>query len=115
MTSVLSTARSATTRVTTEVNLLEATIADAGVYLFVADIPINYYRQTGRDLLIRLKVNNSNILTIGGNSNADYTIHSSLITMAEIPDNANIKITIQDTSGKTYACTQFILKYIRLR
>lgn len=115
LTSVNSIARSATTGVTTPVTLLETTITDEGVYLFVANIPINFYGQTGRDVLVRFLINDVSYSTTGGNSNADYTFYCPLNVLAEISANTTIKITIQDPAGKTYACTSFALRYIRLK
>lgn len=116
LTTVSSNALEATTGTTTEITLLETTIAKKGIYLFTANIPVNYYGQSGRDLLLRLKVNNVEKWYNDGVCNTYiYTLSTSLIKILDIPENANVKITIQDATGKTYACAGFALTYIRLR
>jgi hypothetical protein len=116
LTSVTSTTLGATTGTTTQVKLLETTILDEGVYFFNALIPMNYYGQDGRNLNCRLLVNDTQKAINGGviNTNA-FTLYSPLSAIVDVPSNATIKVTIQDTLGKTFACPQFELQYIRLR
>lgn len=105
----------ATTNVTSEQTLGTTTIPSAGTYLFWANIPVNYYGQNGRDLLLRFKINDVEIWrNVGVCNTYVYTLCAQLFSVQNISANSNIKITIQDTLGKTYACGAFILYYIRL-
>lgn len=105
----------ATTNVTSEQTLGAVTISSAGTYLFWANIPVNYYGQNGRDLLLRFKIDDVEIWSNVGVCNTYiYTLSAQLFIVQNISANSNIKITIQDALGKTYACGAFTLYYIRL-
>lgn len=101
---------------TTEVELGSGTITKAGKYLIVASIPINYYGQTGRQLLLKLKINEQEVWSGGGIINSDaYTLYTQLAKIVNIPANTNVKVTLIDAAGKTFACLPFTLEYIRLK
>lgn len=116
LTTVNSTTLYETTGVTTETTMLETTVTEAGIYLFKAVVPINYYGQSGRELWCKLLVDNSEKARCGGIINTSaYIIYSPLIALVDVPANANIKVVLRDASGKSYACPQFTLQYIKLK
>lgn len=101
---------------TTEVDLGSGTITKAGKYLIVASIPINYYGQDGRQLILRLKINEQEVWSGGGVINSYvYTLYTQLAKIVNIPANTNVKVTLSDLTGKTFACSPFTLEYIRLK
>lgn len=112
----ISCAGTAAVTTTAEVELGLGTIEKAGKYLIVAFIPINYYGQTGRQLTLRLRINGKEAWCGGGviNSSA-YTLYTQLTKIVNIPENANIKVTAHDETGKTFSCLSFSLEYIRLK
>lgn len=102
---------------TTEHILKSFTIETAGRYMFLADVPLNYYGETGRTLYLNLKVNNTEKFIGGGiiNTNA-YTLYTKLLTVADVPSNGTIEITLKnDTDGKQFACLGFNLQYFKLK
>ena len=102
---------------TTEHVLKSFTIETAGRYMFLADVPLNYYGETGRTLYLNLKVNNTEKFVGGGviNTNA-YTLYTKLLTVADVPSNGTIEITLRnDTDGKQFACLGFNLQYFKLK
>lgn len=102
---------------TTEHVLKSFTIETAGRYMFLADVPLNYYGETGRTLYLNLKVNNTEKFVGGGviNTNA-YTLYTKLLTVADVPSNGTIEITLKnDTDGKQFACLGFNLQYFKLK
>lgn len=105
----------ATTGNTSEVILGSGSIAEAGVYMFWASIPVNYYGQDGRNLYLRLRINEiERWYNLGVCNIYTYTLSSMLFSINEIPSNSDIKITIQDSVGKTYSCSAFNLYYLKL-
>lgn len=102
---------------TTEHVLKSFTIETAGRYMFLADVPLNYYGATGRTLYLNLKVNNTEKFVGGGviNTNA-YTLYTKLLTVADVPANGTIEITLKnDIDGKQFACLGFNLQYFKLK
>lgn len=101
---------------TAEVELGSGTIEKAGKYLIAASIPINYYGQVGRQLILKLKINEQEVWIGGGviNSNA-FVLYTQLTKIVNISKNANVKVTLIDAAGQTFACLPFILEYIRLK
>lgn len=102
---------------TTEHILKSFTIETAGRYMFLADVPLNYYGETGRTLYLKLKVNNSEKFIGGGiiNTNA-YTLYTKLLTVADVPANGTVEITLKnDADGKQFACVGFNLQYFKLK
>lgn len=113
ITEVLSTTIPLTTGVTTEVELLNATIKRSGIYLFTANIPVNYYGQEGRELIVRLRVNGlTKWSNAGVLNNFAWTLNVALATILNISANDKITMTIQDATGKNYSCEQFWFKYM---
>lgn len=109
---------SGTAAVTTteEVEIGSGTIEKAGTYIISASVPINYYGQEGRLLILKLKINGNDVWYGGGiiNSNA-FTLYTQIFKIVNIPENSNIKVTMFDETGKTYSCHVFNLEYIRLK
>ena len=106
---------SAITGVTSEKTILNNTITETGVYIIWANIPLNYYGQSGRELYLRLKINDiERWYSFGVCNTYIYTLFTQLFTVQNIPANSNIKITVQDPSGKTYAVNSFTLYYMKL-
>ena len=102
---------------TTEHTSKSFTIETTGRYMFLADVPLNYYGETGRTLYLILKVNNTEKFVGGGviNTNA-YTLYTKLLTVADVPANGTIEITLKnDTDGKQFACAGFNLQYFKLK
>lgn len=109
------TAISATTGVTSEKTILNNTITETGVYIIWANIPLNYYGQSGRELYLRLKINDiERWYSFGVCNTYIFTLFTQLFTVQNISANSNIKITVQDPSGKTYAVNSFTLYYMKL-
>lgn len=101
---------------TEEVEIGSGTIEKAGKYLIGASIPINYYGQVGRQLILKLKINEQEVWTGGGVINSSvYVLYTQLTKIVNIPENANVKVTLIDTAGQTFACLPFMLEYIRLK
>ena len=102
---------------TTEHVLKSFTIEKAGRYMFLADVPLNYYGATGRTLYLNLKVNNAEKFIGGGIINVSaYTLYTKLLTVADVPSNGTIEITLKnDTDGKQFACLGFNLQYFKLK
>ena len=108
-------ALNATTSVTSERTLLNNTITEAGIYLIWANMPLDYYGRKGRELYLRLKINNvERWYSYGVCNTYVYTLCMQLFTIQNISVNSNIKITVQDPSGKTYAVNSFTLYYMKL-
>lgn len=101
---------------TEEITLVSGTVEKAGTYLIVANIPTNYYGVTGRELVVKLKINNKDVWYIANVLNLYiWTCNTALCYIANVPANSNIKITIKDVSGKSYAVPQFTLDMIRIK
>ena len=85
--------------------------------MFLADVPLNYYGETGRILYLRLKVNNSEKFVGGGVINTNvYTLYTKLLTVADVPANGTVEITLKnDADGKQFACRSFNLQFFRLK
>ena len=102
---------------TTEHVLKSFTIEKAGRYMFLSDVPLNYYGATGRTLLIRLKVNGIDRYVGGGiiNTNA-YTFYTKLLAVADVPVNATVSVTVKnDAADKQFAVGAFAIQYFKLK
>lgn len=102
---------------TTEHVLKSFTVTKAGRYMFLADVPINYYGATGRILYLRLKVNGVEKFVGGGIINVSaYTLYTKLLAVVDVPDNANVSVSIQNNlANAQFACGAFGLQYFRLK
>lgn len=106
----------ATTETISEIELLNLKLTEAGTYIFFANIPLNYYGQSGRELYLRLKVNGVEIwYSIGVCNTYVYTLSTTLFRIANISKNDIVTITIQDITGKTYACRGFDFFYMKIQ
>ena len=104
------------TKDTSEITILTSTISVGGIYLFTANIPVNYYGQTGRELVLKLYVNNRMIWANTGVINIyAWTLSASLAQLVKIQPNSTVKITIQDKAGKSYSVGAFSLDCLRLK
>ena len=102
---------------TTEHVLKSFTIETAGRYMFLADVPLNYYGETGRMLYLRLKVNTNEKYVGGGVINASaYTVYTKLLAVADVPANGTVEVVVNnDVNGKQFACGAFSLQYFKLK
>jgi hypothetical protein len=99
-----------------EKTLLTTTIEDEGIYLFMINIPINFYGQIGRELYAYLKVNNQIVSVAGGVINESaFTLYLPLSTIANVAKKSNLKVTIKSGTAQDYACTDFQVKYLKLK
>ena len=104
------------TETTAETTILSSQISKGGIYLFTANIPVNYYGQTGRDLVLKFYVNDSMVWANTGVINTSaWTLSASLAQLVKIKSDSTIKITIQDKSGKSYAIGAFFIYCLRLK
>lgn len=102
---------------TTEHVLKSFTIEKAGRYMFLSDVPLNYYGAIGRTLLIRLKVNGIERYVGGGiiNTNA-YTLYTKLLAVADVPVNATVSVTVKnDVADKQFSVGAFAIQYFKLK
>lgn len=105
----------ATTGITSEVEFIHQTIAEAGTYIFWASIPLNYHGQVGRELYLRMKINGmEKWYSVGVCNSYIYTMSIQLFQVCKVPANGTVVVTIQDASGKTYACGSFNLYYMKI-
>ena len=102
---------------TTEHVLKSFTIETAGRYMFLADVPLNYYGATGRTLYLKLKVNNSEKFVGGGIINTyTHTLYTKLLTVVDVPANSTVSVNVQnDLENAQFACGAFNLQYFRLK
>lgn len=101
---------------TEEITLLSGTVKQTGTYLIVANIPTNYYGVSGRELVVKLKINDGVVWYTSNVLNTYiWTCNVALCYIFNVPANSNIKITIRDVSGKSYAVPQFTLDMIRIK
>ena len=101
----------------TEHVLKSFTITETGRYMFLADVPLNYYGAIGRNLYLKLKINSIEKYIGGGVINAEiYTLYTKLLAVADVPANASVEISLKnDTDGKQFACRDFTLNYFKLK
>lgn len=106
----------AVTTSTEEITLISGTIKSAGTYLIVANIPTNYYGADGRELVVKLKINDKTVWYTANVLNSyAWTCNATLCHIAKVSINSSIKITISDVSGKSYAVPQFSMEMIRIK
>lgn len=104
------------TSTTEEQALLNTTISEAGTYLFVVNVPMNYYGESGRELFLYLKINNKLVATHQAVISDAYTITQNITEIKNIPANSAINITVRNTvAGKNFAAGNGQLQYIKLK
>lgn len=100
---------------TTAITMLKTSIPSSGLWLFTANVPINFYGQSGRELWVKLKINDTEIDSAGGVLNTyGYTIKLNMTCIAPANTGDTLKIEIQDASGKTYTTSWFPLYMVNL-
>lgn len=101
---------------TSEQTLISTTL-NKGKYLFLANVPINYYGATSRELNTYLYVNNVSVNTTNGviNNNA-YTLSRPVICVFNVTnDYTPISLTIVSTTNSRYDVYEFNAQILRLK
>lgn len=102
---------------TTEHTLITKTL-DKGYYLFVGNIPVNYYAQTGRE--IHLKVYKNNVVDftdISVINTAAYTINKPIVYVLTVTtDNTIVELKCASSvADKRYDIGSGFVQFIKLR
>lgn len=95
--------------------LIDTTIENAGTYLLVANIPINFLGGTNRDISIKIYVddviNQSSSYVINNNA---YTVTFAVCKIINVSENGNLKIAAQNSLGVPYSISPFETQLIKL-
>lgn len=107
------------TSTTAEQTILSTILEKKGLYLLVGSIPLNNYGlQTGRELYIKVKINNSEVFAQLWVINSEvYTLSRTIaVLFCTTSINSELKITIQNsTSNKNWSCPSGVLQLARLK
>lgn len=107
------------TSTTAEQTILSTILEKKGLYLLVGSIPLNNYGlQIGRELYIRVKINNSEVFAQFWVINSEiYTLSRTIaVLFCTTSINSELKITIQNsTSNKNWSCPSGVLQLARLK
>lgn len=107
------------TSTTAEQTILSTILEKKGLYLLVGSIPLNNYGlQTGRELYIRVKINNVEVFSQLWVINSEvYTLSRTIaVLFCTTSINSELKITIQNsTSNKNWSCPSGVLQLARLK
>lgn len=107
------------TSTTAEQTILSTILEKKGLYLLVGSIPLNNYGlQIGRELYIKVKINNSEVFAQFWVINSEiYTLSRTIaVLFCTTSINSELKITIQNsTSNKNWSCPSGVLQLARLK
>lgn len=107
------------TSTTAEQTILSTILEKKGLYLLVGSIPLNNYGlQIGRELYIRVKINNVEVFSQLWVINSEvYTLSRTIaVLFCTTSINSELKITIQNsTSNKNWSCPSGVLQLARLK
>ena len=79
-------------------------VANAGLYDIRANIPINHMGQAGREMRIRIRINETTVFLSTAVINTwAFTVAESISDLINIPANATVRITVQSSSMATWA------------
>lgn len=93
-------------------------VPEDGFYMITASVNPNYYGESGREMISRIRVNNNNIIAncIGIINAYAFTLTQNLIAMEYLHEGDVITCTIQNSvEGKNWAFAGGNMRFLKLK
>ncbi len=96
--------------------VLDYTMQEYGVYIIYAEANINYYGSEGRDLFLRLLIDNIIVSQTDGVCNSYiWTLTRHILWVGIVNAGKKVKVTVENTvAGKMFALPAFTLNMVKL-